>query len=93
EWREWGSRGVWTIASVRANNDHEAKFPVELPERVIKLLTDPEDIVLDCFMGSGSTAIAAIRQNRRYIGIELDPKYVNLSRKNIDREASSLTLC
>ncbi len=93
EWREWGSRGVWEIDSVRANNDHEAKFPVELPQRVIKLLTDPEDIVLDCFMGSGSTAIAAIRQQRQYIGIELDPEYVKLSCENTNRELTQLTLC
>ena len=93
DWREWGSRGVWYISSVRANNDHEAKFPVELPERVIKLFTDPNDIVLDCFMGSGSTAIAAIRQKRRYIGIELKPEYVELSRKNIDDETKQLKLC
>jgi len=93
EWREWGSRGVWYISSVRANNDHEAKFPVELPEKVIKLFTEPHDIVLDCFMGSGSTALAAIRQNRRYIGIELGSEYVELSRKNIDYETRQLTLC
>jgi len=93
DWREWGSRGVWYISSVRANNDHEAKFPVELPERVIKLFTDTNDIVLDCFMGSGSTAIAAIRQKRRYIGIELNPEYVELSQKNIDHETKQLTLC
>jgi len=93
EWREWGSRGVWYISSVRANNDHEAKFPVELPEKVMKLLTDPGDIVLDCFMGSGSTAIAAIRQKRQYIGIELESEYIELSRKNVEQESRQLTLC
>lgn len=93
EWRDWGSRGIWNIASVRANNDHEAKFPVELPERTIKLLTDPEDVVLDCFMGSGSTAVAAIRHNRQYIGVERDPEYVKLSNNNIDFELKQLKLC
>ncbi len=71
EWVEWGSRGVWTIPSVRANDDHEAKFPLELPTRLIRLLTDKGDTVLDCFMGSGTTAVAAIREERNYIGIEL----------------------
>lgn len=83
EWKNWGSRGVWYIPSVRANDDHEAKFPVELPARVIRLLTEPGDIVLDCFMGSGTTAIAAIRENRQYIGIEIMEKYVNLARQRV----------
>ena len=51
EWGEWGYRSVWEFPSVRANDDHEAKFPEELPRRVIKLLTDPGDLVLDCFLG------------------------------------------
>lgn len=90
EWRDWGSRGVWNIPSVRANDDHEAKFPLELPSRAIRLLTDPGGLVLDCFLGSGTTALAALRLNRRYIGIELDPKYVALAEKNIAREQPAL---
>lgn len=86
EWKEWGSRGVWYIASVRSNDDHEAKFPVELPRRVIKLLTDPGDLIMDCFIGSGTTAIAAIKENRNFIGIDLEEKYVELAKKNIARE-------
>jgi site-specific DNA-methyltransferase (adenine-specific) len=81
EWRDWGSRGVWSFPSVRANDDHEAKFPLELPLRVIRLLTDPGEIVLDCFMGSGTIAVAAIRENRQYIGIELQKKYITLARR------------
>lgn len=88
EWRDWGSRGVWFFPSVRANDDHEAKFPVELPLRTIRLLTDPGDIVLDCFMGSGTTAIAAIQANRQYIGIEIEEKYVDLARRRIAQEAA-----
>ena len=83
EWKDWGSRGVWQFPSVRANDDHEAKFPLELPRRILRLLTDPEDIVLDCFMGSGTTAIAAIQENRHFIGIELEEKYVALARSKI----------
>lgn len=81
EWRDWGSRGVWNIPSVRANDDHEAKFPVELPRRVMRLLTDPDEIVLDCFVGSGSTAVAAIEEQRRYIGFEVLPRYVKIARR------------
>lgn len=86
DWKNWGSRGVWQFPSVRANDDHEAKFPVELPTKVIKLLSDENDIVLDCFMGSGTTAIAAIRENRNFIGVELDSNYVKLSKINILKE-------
>ncbi len=86
EWKNWGSRGVWSFASVRANDDHEAKFPVELPTRIIRLFSDPDDVVLDCFMGSGTTAVAAIRERRKFIGIELEQKSVRLANKAINRE-------
>lgn len=92
EWVEWGSRGVWKIPSVRANDDHEAKFPIELPRRVIKLLTAPGDTILDCFMGSGSSAVAAIREGRNYIGIELEPKYVELATRSSAEEIRKMTL-
>lgn len=81
EWINWGSRAVWYIPSVRSNNDHEAKFPVELPRRLIKLLTDPGETVLDCFIGSGTTAVAAIMEGRKYIGIDKEQKYVEMSKK------------
>lgn len=90
EWINWGSRGVWNIASVRANNDHEAKFPLELPRRLIQLLTDKGDIVLDCFIGSGTTAIAAILENRHYIGIDKERKYVRLSNQACHNAHSNL---
>ena len=87
EWRDWGSRAVWNIPSVRANDDHPAKFPLELVKRAILLLTDKNDIVLDPFMGSGTTAEAALVSGRNYIGIEFSPIYVALARKR----ASMLT--
>ncbi|MBI2504843.1 MAG: site-specific DNA-methyltransferase [Candidatus Latescibacteria bacterium] len=83
EWKEWGSRGVWFFPSVRSNDDHEAKFPVELPRRTIRLLTDPGDLVLDCFIGSGTTAIAAVQENRQYIGIEIEKNSVALARRRL----------
>ena len=67
EWSEWGSRGVWYLPSVRSHAEHEAQFPVELPRRVIRLLSQPGDLVLDCFIGSGTTAVAAIQEQRRYL--------------------------
>lgn len=83
EWKDWGSRGVWNIPSVRANDDHEAKFPLELPVRVIRLLTEPGEVVLDCFLGSGTTAVAALLNSRRFIGIEKDHKSATLARQQL----------
>lgn len=80
EWAEWGSRAVWRFPSVRSNDIHEAMFPSELPRRCIRLLTDPDDIVLDCFMGSGTTALAALEEGRRFIGVELVEEYVSTAR-------------
>ncbi|MCI8269107.1 MAG: site-specific DNA-methyltransferase [Lachnospiraceae bacterium] len=85
EWTEWGSRAVWKIRSVQRNDDHEAKFPVELPRRVIKLFSDEGDVVLDCFMGSGTSAVAALMEKRHYIGIDKEEKYVQLAKKNIEQ--------
>jgi len=79
EWRQWGSRGVWEIPSVRSNDDHEAKFPIELPRRLIKLLTEPGDVVLDPFAGSGTTLVAAMEAERRFLGFELLPHYAALA--------------
>lgn len=83
EWVNWGSRAVWKIASVRSNSDHDSKFPIELPRRVIKLLTESGDTVLDCFMGSGTTAIAALSEGRNFIGIEKERTSVEIARKAI----------
>ena len=85
EWRDWGSRAVWNFPSVRTNDDHEAKFPLELPTRVIRLLTEPGEIVLDCFLGSGTSAVAAIREKRRYLGIEREPRYIQIARQACQR--------
>ena len=79
EWVNWGSRGVWEIPSVRSNSDHDSKFPVELPRRAIKLFTEPDEIVLDCFIGSGTTALAALSEGRRYIGIDKEKRSVEIA--------------
>jgi site-specific DNA-methyltransferase (adenine-specific) len=83
EWREWGARGVWSFPSVRANDDHEAKFPPELPRRLIRLFTDPDEIVLDCFLGSGTTAVVALQEERRFIGIEIEKESVTLAKRQL----------
>lgn len=83
EWKEWGYRQIWDIPSVRANNVHQAMFPIELARRVIKLYTDKGDIVLDPFLGSGTTAVAAIEAERNFIGIEKMSEYAALAKENV----------
>ena len=83
EWKEWGYRQVWHVDSVRKNDDHEAKFPQELAERVVRLFSNEGDVVLDPFMGSGTTALAALSAGRSFIGIEKEPKYVRLAEAKI----------
>jgi hypothetical protein len=88
EWREWGYRQVWNIPSVRANDIHSAMFPLELASRIVRLYSDVGDVVLDPFLGSGTTAIAAKLYGRHYIGIEKLKKYADLARRKIETEAS-----
>lgn len=75
---------LWSIPPESATRiGHPAPFPVELPEQLIRLYTYEDDLVLDPFMGSGSTLVAAARLGRRYVGYDLDPDYVTLSRERV----------
>lgn len=85
EWRDWGSRGVWRVRSVRTNDDHEAKFPPELARRVIRLFSAPGDLVCDPFAGSGTTGVVAAEEGRRFIGCDIVADYVSLARRNLQR--------
>lgn len=91
EWKEWGLRAVWSIRSVRRNDDHEAKFPLELASRIIRLYSHKGDTVLDLFMGSGTTGVACVMNGRSYIGIEKEIQYVTLARDNIRKAAIAYT--
>ncbi len=78
---------LWDIGAESATRvGHPAPFPVELPRRLIDLYTYRGDLVLDPFMGSGSTAIAALRTERHYIGFETDEHYAELARRRIEDE-------
>ena len=80
---------VWTdIHRLKHNkyrDEHPCQLPIHLLERLILMTTDEEDIVLDPFMGTGTTAIAAKRLGRTYIGFEMDPNYVTITRSKLDR--------
>ncbi|MDQ1476761.1 MAG: modification methylase [Actinomycetota bacterium] len=81
---------VWDIPPESARRvSHPAPFPVELPERLIRLYTYAGDLVLDPFMGSGSTLVAAARLDRRYVGYDLDPTYVDIARLRVRDEGAT----
>lgn len=67
---------VLEFATVCYNKDHSAAFPMELPTWFINLFTKPGDVVLDPFLGSGTTALVSAGMDRRYIGIDIDKEYV-----------------
>ena len=75
---------VWHIAPESAKRvGHPAPFPVDLPGRCIRLFTYVDDVVLDPFMGSGTTAVAAVQNGRHFLGAETDPSYVALAEQRI----------
>lgn len=79
-----GVSGVWNLGTASNKNNRKAAFPIKLPTMCIELLSYKDDIVLDPFMGSGTTAIACIKTNRQYIGFELSEDYVNTANKRIE---------
>ena len=86
EFIEW-TNGLWTFSGESKKKiGHPAPFPVELPKRCIKLFSYVGDTVLDPFLGSGSTAIAAYKLNRKAIGVEIDETYFRLAIKRIMKE-------
>ena len=80
------------LATETSNRGHSATFPFALPEWFIKLFTIENDIVLDPFLGSGTTAIVAERLGRQYIGIEQDAKYYQLACNELDRATKQMKL-
>ena len=84
---------VWTdIHRVKHNkfrDEHPCQLPIHLLERIILMATDENDIVLDPFSGTGTTAIASKRLGRQYIGLELDEKYVKITENKLSQEQSN----
>ena len=84
EWVEWGSRGVWCIPSVRQNKRHPAEFPEGLAYRVIRLFSPKGGVVLDPFVGTGTTTAVAKSLGRQWIGIDAVAEYTRIARKRTD---------
>jgi adenine-specific DNA-methyltransferase len=81
---------LWVIPNVKSNHvektEHPCQFPVELIERLVLSLTNEGDWVLDPFLGTGTSVIAAVRHGRRGAGAEILPKYIELARQRIQQE-------
>jgi site-specific DNA-methyltransferase (adenine-specific) len=84
EFMEW-TKSIWTMKAESARKiGHPAPFPEELPKRLIKLFSFTDDVVLDPFMGSGTTAVSSLKEKRNFVGYEINENYINLANKRID---------
>lgn len=83
EFLEW-TKSVWTFPAVSAKKiGHPAPFPEELPHRLIKLYSFKQDIILDPFLGSGTTSLAAVKNGRNYVGYDTNKEYIELANKRV----------
>lgn len=78
-----GTKNILRIPNILGNKKHPTEKPVELLKLLIENSSNEGDIVIDCFMGSGSTGIACINTNRKFIGIEIDKKYYDIAIERI----------
>lgn len=89
---EW-TKSIWTFNAESARRiGHPAPFPVSLPYRLIQLFSFTDDIILDPFMGSGTTGIAALKTNRKFIGFDTNQEYIELANNRIQPFLNTLEL-
>lgn len=92
EFLEW-TKSIWTFPAVSAKSiGHPAPFPEELPHRLIKLYSFKNDIILDPFVGSGTTSLASLKNNRNFIGYDTNEKYIKLADKRISEYNTQIKL-
>ena len=92
QFMEW-TFSVWNMNAVSARSiGHPAPFPEDLPYRLIQLYSFKDDIVLDPFMGSGQTAIAALKSERKYVGYDISKEYIELAKKRIASSVNQTTI-
>ena len=96
----YGKRRVWVdyknlpvISNIHKGKiDHPCPKPVKLAEWLVEILSDPGDVILDPFMGSGTTGVACLNTGRRFIGIELDPGYFDIARQRLEAASAQKRL-
>jgi len=76
---------IWEVSNRTGDSRHPAVFPLQLAKDHIRSWSNKGDIVLDPFLGSGTTAIACIQEHRNYIGIEKEEKYFKIAKERIDK--------
>jgi len=81
-------RSIWTDVPGASTSRHPAPFPLELATRLVRMFSFVGDTVLDPFAGTGTTVLAALRNERNAIGVEIDPGYANLAKKRLQAELS-----
>lgn len=77
---------IWTGVTGASTREHPAPYPLQLAERLIRMFSFVGDTVLDPFMGTGTTSVAAAKWGRNSIGVEIDPHYFEMAAKRLDRE-------
>jgi len=84
QFMEW-TKSIWTMNAESARRiGHPAPFPEELPNRLIQLYSFKGDIILDPFMGSGTTAVSALKTDRKFVGYDISKEYIDLAEKRIE---------
>jgi len=92
DFMEW-TKSIWTFKAESARRvGHPAPFPIDLPYRLIQLYSFTTDIILDPFMGSGTTAIASLKSNRNFVGFEINEDYIRLTETRINPYRNMLNL-
>lgn len=96
-WNGGGHAAIWTHAqrqgtTAEGGEGHPTPKPEALMLELVSLFTDPGELVLDPFAGSGTTGVACIRLGRRFIGIEREPKYAAIARERLEAETRGLSL-
>ena len=86
--REWFQQ-VWRLNGA-STRDHPAPYPVELAERLVRMFSFVGDRVLDPFVGTGTTMLAAARWGRNSVGVEIEPSYVRFAQRRLERELNDL---
>lgn len=83
QFMEW-TKSIWTMNAESARRiGHPAPFPEELPARLIQLYSFKEDVILDPFMGSGTTSVAALKSDRKFVGYDINQEYIYLAEKRV----------